>query len=88
MFNSKFPPKWRPDRLTNLVDVVRDVEHGLVGLLDEVVLLVRRRRVRHQLAQDQVILKDALNREDINLFFFMDYFMWGNLVLYLPAWEQ
>ena len=55
-------------RLTNLVDVVRDVEHGLVGLLDEVVLLVRRRRVGHQLAQDQVVLQDALNREDVILF--------------------
>ena len=68
MFNLNFPPKWRLDRPTDLVDVVRDVEHGLVGLLDEVVLLVRRRRVGHQLAQDQVVLQDALNREDVILF--------------------
>ena len=54
----------------HLVDVVGDVEHGLVGLLDEVVLLVRRRRVRHQLAQDQVVLQDALHFGDHKVIYY------------------
>lgn len=51
----------------HLVDVLRHVHHGLLCPLQPAVVVVRGRRLMHELVQQQVVFEDSLHRNRQNV---------------------